>query len=59
MFALVNESPPAESWYSLFTEDGTFLLGGGWAVRDFTDVGPDHLADTHSETLHLLKQRSK
>jgi len=52
-------SPPPSSWRSLFTEDGTFLLGSGWAVRDFTDVGPDHLADTHAETLHILKQRSK
>ena len=53
-------SPPTtSSWMSLFTEDGTFLLASGWAVRDFTDVGPDHLADTHAETLHILKQRSK
>jgi hypothetical protein len=52
-------SPPPSSWMSLFTEDGTFLLASGWAVRDFTDVGPDHLEETHSETLHILKQRSK
>jgi hypothetical protein len=46
-------------WYNLFTEDGTFLLGSGWAVRDFTDVGPDHLVMTHSETLRILKERTK
>jgi len=52
-------SPTPSSWMSLFTEDGTFLLASGWAVRDFTDVGPDHLEETHDETLHILKQRSK
>jgi hypothetical protein len=59
IFPLSADPPSSDPWYSLFTEDGTFLLGGGWAVRDFTDVGPDHLADTHAETLHILKQRSK
>jgi len=59
MFPLSAASIAEECWYSLFTEDGTFLLAGGWAVRDFTDVGPDHIADTHSETLRILKERSK
>lgn len=57
--AFLPSPPTTSSWMSLFTEDGTFLLASGWAVRDFTDVGPDHLADTHDETLHILKQRSK
>jgi hypothetical protein len=52
-------SPGAVAYGSLFTEDGTFLLANGWAVRDFSDVGPDHLAETHAETLRILKQRSK
>ena len=52
-------STASDIWYNLFTEDGTFLLGSGWAVRDFTDVGPDYLVDTHSETLRILKERTK
>jgi len=53
------DKPSSDPWISLFTEDGTFLLGGGWGVRDFTEVGPDHIHDTHSETLRILKQQSK
>jgi hypothetical protein len=59
IFPLSSGPIADECWYSLFTEDGTFLLAGGWAVRDFTDVGPDHIADTHSETLRILKEQSK
>jgi hypothetical protein len=60
-FARAFPSVPSgtTAYGSLFTEDGTFLLANGWAVRDFTDVGPDHLAETHDETLRILKQRSK
>ena len=59
IFPVSTESILEDQWYSLFTEDGTFLLADGWAVRDFTDVGPDHIAETHPETLDILKQRSK
>jgi len=58
-FPLFPQTSTHDIWYNLFTEDGTFLLGSGWAVRDFTDVGPDHLVDTHSETLRILKERTK
>ena len=59
MFPFSTEELSSDPWISLFTEDGTFLLGGGWGVRDFTEVGPDHIQETHSETLHILKQQSK
>ena len=59
MFPPSTPSSSSDPWMSLFTEDGTFLLGGGWAVRDFTEVGPDHIQDTHPETLRILKQQSK
>jgi len=59
MFPFSTEELPSDPWISLFTEDGTFLLGGGWAVRDFTEVGPDHIQETHPETLRILKQQSK
>jgi hypothetical protein len=59
MFPFSTEELSSDPWISLFTEDGTFLLGGGWAVRDFTEVGPDHIQDTHPETLRILKQQSK
>jgi hypothetical protein len=58
-FPLFPQTSIPAVWYNLFTEDGTFLLGSGWAVRDFTDVGPDHLVMTHSETLRILKERTK
>jgi hypothetical protein len=59
MFPPSTPSTSPDPWMSLFTEDGTFLLGGGWGVRDFTEVGPDHIQDTHPETLRILKQQSK
>ena len=52
-----------ESWCNLFTEDGTFVLAepgyDGWALRDYTDVGPDHIADTHDSTLEILRANQK
>jgi len=59
MFPFSTETRSSDPWISLFTEDGTFLLGGGWGVRDFTEVGPDHIQETHPETLRILKQQSK
>jgi hypothetical protein len=59
MFPFSTDSISSDPWISLFTQDGTFLLGGGWAIRDFTEVGPDHIQDTHPETLRILKQQSK
>lgn len=30
-------------WIHLYTEAGTFMIEGGWCVRDFSDVGLDGL----------------
>ena len=46
--------PESESWYHLFTESGTFLVASGLAVRDFSDVGVDGLADTYDWVLESL-----
>jgi hypothetical protein len=45
-------------WYSLFTESGTFRLcevgALGLNVRDFTDIGPDHIHKTYEWVLESL-----
>jgi hypothetical protein len=42
------------AWYSLFTESGTFMLDGGIAMRDFTDVGSTELCKTYNWVLGAL-----
>lgn len=46
-------------WYSLFTESGSFtLLEGnypGIAVRDFSDIGIEHINETYDWVLDSLK----
>lgn len=46
------------SWYSLFTESGTFAIetasGPRW-VRDFTDIGPDRIHETYDWVLRSLQ----
>lgn len=46
------------SWYSLFTESGTFQIHttkGLKTVRDFTDIGPDHIHETYDWVLQSLQ----
>ncbi len=53
-----NESPAEQTWYNIFTESGTFRLCCGQhigtPVRDFTDVGPEQIADTYEWVLRTL-----
>lgn len=54
------EVPVEETWYSIFTESGTFRLCCGQhigtPVRDFTDVGPEQIADTYEWVLRTLAE---
>jgi hypothetical protein len=52
-----HQSPPATKapWYSLFTEAGSYLLTSGVGVRDFSDVGLEHISETYSWVLDILK----
>ena len=42
-FPEVDEHPVR--WYNLYTKSGTFLLEGGWLVRDASDVGLEGLKE--------------
>jgi hypothetical protein len=42
-FPEVDEHPVR--WYNLYTKSGTFLLEGGWMVRDASDVGLEGLKE--------------
>ena len=47
-----------EVWYSLFTESGSYKLCdllGSDGIRDFTDIGPDHIHETYDWVLESLK----
>lgn len=50
-------------WYSLFTESGTFRLCEIGALdlqlRDFTDLGPDHIHETYDWVLESLAASTK
>lgn len=39
----VNKEPMTGNWYHLYTESGSFVLDGGWHVRDASDVGLEGL----------------
>lgn len=48
-------------WYSLFTESGSYKLCDLIAcdgIRDFTDIGPDHIHETYAWVLESLKSAS-
>jgi hypothetical protein len=55
----------ATCWLSLFTTAGTFQIhtaNGVKSVRDFTDIGPDHIHETYHwvlESLWKQKQNTK
>jgi hypothetical protein len=42
-FPAVDKHPVR--WYNLYTKSGTFLLEGGWRVRDASDVGLEGLKE--------------
>jgi len=42
-FPAVDEHPVR--WYNLYTKSGTFLLEGGWLMRDASDVGLEGLKE--------------
>jgi len=46
-----------QTWYSLFTESGTFLIGNEHVVRDFTDVGSDTIHETYDMVMDELKKK--
>lgn len=46
-----------QTWYSLFTESGTFLIGNEYVVRDFTDVGSDTIHETYDMVMDELKKK--
>jgi hypothetical protein len=53
--------PNHSVWVSLFTQSGTFQITtakGIRAVRDFTDIGPDHIHETYDWVLESLLQTS-
>jgi hypothetical protein len=45
-----------ETWYSLFSESGSYKLADLPAdgIRDFTDIGPDHIHETYTWVLKSL-----
>jgi len=46
-------------WYNLFTESGVFALykdGTKYGIRDFTDIGPDHIHETYDWVLKSLQK---
>jgi hypothetical protein len=45
-------------WHHLYTEAGSFMVAGGWAVRDASDVGLDHLRPLVEEVV-LGRQQEK
>jgi len=45
----------SDSWMSIITDSGTFTVGGVGVVRDFTDVGSDHIHQTYDWVLGKLK----
>ena len=49
-----------EIWYSLFTESGTFQLYEAelLSVRDFSDVGSEHIHETYDWVLRVLQSNS-
>ena len=53
------EEHEEEQWYSLFTESGTFRLcevgALGLHVRDFTDIGADHIHETYEWVIDSLE----
>lgn len=53
--------PSNQAWFSLFTQSGTFQIyteKGIRPVRDFTDIGPDHIHETYDWVLESLMQHS-
>jgi hypothetical protein len=44
-------------WYQLFTESGSFLLGDGTRVRDFSDVGSSEIQQTYTMVLETLRSQ--
>lgn len=51
-----------QKWYSLFTENGTFLVqgvNGPKLVRDFTDIGPTKIQETYNWVLESLNKENK
>ena len=44
-------------WFSILTEAGSFLLDSGVGVRDFSDVGLEHISLTYSWVFDILKKR--
>ncbi len=47
-------SPSNQQWLSLITDAGTFIVDGVGLVRDFTDVGSEHIHQTYDWVLGKL-----
>ncbi len=52
--ATTTPSPKNQQWLSLVTDAGTFIVDGVGAVRDFTDVGSEHIHQTYDWVLRKL-----
>jgi hypothetical protein len=46
--------PPNQQWVSLVTDAGMFIVDGVGPVRDFTDVGSEHIHQTYDWVLGKL-----
>ena len=49
-----GSKPAVGNWLSLITDSGTFIVEGVGVVRDFTDVGSEHIHQTYDWVLGKL-----
>ena len=50
----VGNTPSNQVWHSLVTDSGTFIVDSVGSVRDFTDVGSEHIHQTYDWVLGKL-----
>lgn len=56
-----EEAPRNKTWYSLFTDKGTFRVEtseGILSMRDFSDIGNDEIHTTYESVLRMMGERT-